>query len=405
MRGTSIRIHGKRLSEEQIANEIFNLISGEGPRPYPLTPTEVAKILGISRDTVYRYIKKLQGEKKILKLNSGKLLLPKQTEESKFKRFNSSHPITGDPLVADWMDDLVTRKNGAPIVKWRDRIRGLESVCNTCKVNPQDLIVSTKKTERIMRTFAKFYQQGTVFRSKAGAPSKGFRTGIYRRVQAVRDFCSFYDLTWRRGVNGIMSQKVPEHGKYGDIRLTASELEQADTFIKERWGLDSDIYRWFWVGIESCARFEAMYNMSLDYTKHQSSSGRITYIMTAIETKTQHIRGGKWFKYITRKDTQQSIDILKQRGKNRIYESTLAKYKFRKMISEQLKQIYQHLGKNTYFQSHTTHALRHVGAHYWLSKTNYNFGLIAEVGGWNTMDELKKSYGQIPPEKILEIIE
>lgn len=41
---------------------------------------------------------------------------------------------------------------------------------------------------------------------------------------------------------------------------------------------------------------------------------------------------------------------------------------------------------------------------YWLSKTNYNYGIIAEVGGWHTIDELKKSYGQIPPEKILEII-
>jgi len=48
--------------------------------------------------------------------------------------------------------------------------------------------------------------------------------------------------------------------------------------------------------------------------------------------------------------------------------------------------------------------LRHIGAHYWLSKTNYNYGIISEVGGWNTIDELKKSYGQIPPEKILEII-
>jgi hypothetical protein len=74
------------------------------------------------------------------------------------------------------------------------------------------------------------------------------------------------------------------------------------------------------------------------------------------------------------------------------------------MISDQLKQIYSHLGKNSYFQDRPSHALRHIGAHYWLSKTDYNFGLIAEVGGWNTIDELKKSYGQIPPEKILEVI-
>jgi len=48
--------------------------------------------------------------------------------------------------------------------------------------------------------------------------------------------------------------------------------------------------------------------------------------------------------------------------------------------------------------------LRHIDAHCWLAKTNYNYGVIAEVGGWHTIDELKKSYGQIPPEKILEII-
>jgi len=126
--------------------------------------------------------------------------------------------------------------------------------------------------------------------------------------------------------------------------------------------------------------------------------------MTAFETKTKYIRGGKWLKYITRKDTQKSIDLLKQSGKNRIYESNLPAYIFKEMISGQLKQVYHHLGKGEYFQNRPNHALRHIGAHYWLSKTDYNFGLIAEVGGWNTMDELKKSYGHIPPEKILEMI-
>jgi len=73
---------------------------------------------------------------------------------------------------------------------------------------------------------------------------------------------------------------------------------------------------------------------------------------------------------------------------------------------KKLSQIYKHLGRNTnYFLQHATHVLRHIGAHYWLSKTNYNYGIISEVGGWNTIDELKKSYGQIPPEKILELLE
>ena len=88
-----------------------------------------------------------------------------------------------------------------------------------------------------------------------------------------------------------MSQKVPNHGLYADLRLTEPELVQANYFIKEQFGIDSDIYRWFWIGIESCARLGALYNMSLDYTKHVTSK-KTTYIMTAFETKTKHIKGG-----------------------------------------------------------------------------------------------------------------
>jgi len=192
---------------------------------------------------------------------------------------------------------------------------------------------------------------------------------------------------------------------YADIRLTEQELEQADSFIKEQWGLDSDIYRWFWIGIETCARFGALYTMTNDYTTY-NNCGKTIYIMNVIESKTAHIRGGKWIKYITKKETQQSIDLLRARGCNKIYESNASRYAFQIDIREKLIQIYKYLGKNTsYFLSHSTHVLRHIGAHYWLAKTNYNYGIIAEVGGWHTIDELKKSYGQIPPEKILEIIE
>jgi len=229
---------------------------------------------------------------------------------------------------------------------------------------------------------------------------------IYFRVQGIRDFCSFYDITWKKGTTGIMSQKVPGHGKYADIRFTDEEFDAADKYIKEQWGLDSDIYRWFWIGVETCARLNALYNMSNQYTKHHTPSGKTIYVMTAYETKTQHIRGGKWTKYITRKDTQKSIDLLKSRGNDKIYESSLPKHKFQSEMNEKLIQIYSYLGKTSkYYSLHATHVLRHLGAHYWLSKTNYNYGIISEVGGWNTIDELKKSYGQIPPEKILEIIQ
>jgi len=129
-------------------------------------------------------------------------------------------------------------------------------------------------------------------------------------------------------------------------------------------------------------------------------------LMSVIETKTEDIRGGKWTKYITRPDTQKSLELLKERNCDRIFESKLAETPFKTKITQNISEIYAHLGKKEpYFFHHPSHALRHLGAHYWLAKTDYNYGIIAEVGGWHTIDELKKSYGQIPPEKILEIIE
>jgi len=399
-----LKLYGKKVTSEDILLEIQNLLYAKGHRPYPIKPVEIAKALGLSRKTVYNYISRLSKKGKIIRLRSGRFLLPR-LDEAEFREFNKHHEITSNPLVSEWMDDLLTRNQGSPIKTWKKRLRSLETVCNTCKVTPFDFTISNKKTEKIMRSFSKCFQNGEIVHSNRGNKPQGMNTTVYAKVQAVRDFCSFYDITWRKGVTGVMSQKVPNHGKYADVRLTTEEFDEADKFIKKRWGLDSDVYRWFWVGVESCARFRALYNMKNDWTKAERKSGGVVFVMSVIESKTENIRGGKWTKFITRPETQKSLELIKRKC-DRIYESKLSEYSFKKRINKDLSEIYQHLGKTEpYFHQHPSHVLRHIGAHYWLSKTNYNYGIIAEVGGWHTIDELKKSYGQIPPEKILEIIQ
>jgi len=144
-----IKLYGHKSTEEQIANEIYGLITGKGSRPHPLSITETAKTLGVSRDTIYRYIKKMKGDKPI-QISSGRLVLPKESLESKFYRFSSSNPIASDSLVSKWID-LLTRKGGLPVRSWKTRLRSLESVCNTCKIPPKNLIISEKNTEMILR--------------------------------------------------------------------------------------------------------------------------------------------------------------------------------------------------------------------------------------------------------------
>jgi len=118
---TIIKIHGSKATKEEITDEIYNLITGRGSKPYPVSITETARLLGVSRDTIYRYIKKMKGVKAIQKFPSGKLLLPRETPESKFCRFSSSNPIASEPLVAEWIDDLLTRKGGESAASWKTR--------------------------------------------------------------------------------------------------------------------------------------------------------------------------------------------------------------------------------------------------------------------------------------------
>lgn len=332
------------------------------------------------------------------------------------------------------------------MASWKNRINSVESVCNTCQVTPRQLIEMTQKEiEAVMQNYVDLYREGLSAKKNNYHFSKKYETllsdvlrickernlpmalyeaikikvedaeknrslkGItYVRAQGIRDYVGYYNITWKRGTGGVMSQKVVGHAKYGDIRLTDEELQKADSYIIQRWGVDSDIYRWFWIGIESCARFGALYSMSLEYTKHWTEKlEHFTYILTAFESKTKHIKGGKWTKYITREKTQNSIDLLKQRNGIRIWEAKLPKSKFQKMMRDAMFEIFLHLGKtNLYFFEHFNHVLRHIGAHYWLAKGNYkNHVIVAKIGGWNTVDEMIRSYGELPPEKILESVE
>lgn len=403
-----LRLYGKPATKDEIAQEVARLLLGDERRKIkPLGITQIAKNLNLERITIYRY-KDLAIDLGLIQTDkeTGKAVLPEKPQEEIFKKFTNEHKILENPLVSDWWQDLQTRKGGKPIGVARLRILQIEKICNTLKMNPESLLISHEQTEKICRNYLQMYKENKI----VGIVKKKGLVKIeyiqYFLACSVADFCGFHHMTWKKGVGGIMSRKVVGHGQYADIRLTKDELETANKFILKKYGLDSDVYRWFWVGVESACRFTAMYNMDLNYVKHKSEkTGNVTFFMTAIESKTSHIKGGKWTKYITRSETQKSIELLKSRGGTKILEQKLSQDKFTTFIQPKMLEIYKHLGKSGYFLEHPTHALRHISAHYWLSQTKYNYGAVAKICGWNTVDELRKSYGEMPPEVLLNVID
>ena len=143
-----VKLYGKKATQEKITKEIRDLLEGNATRPYPLTIAEISKVLGVCRQTVYNYINRISKENSISQLPSGHFFLPK-SPESEFRVFNKHHCITSDQLVSEWMDDLLTRKQGNPVKCWKARLNSLGVVCNTCKKNPKELLLSRINTSKI----------------------------------------------------------------------------------------------------------------------------------------------------------------------------------------------------------------------------------------------------------------
>ncbi len=406
------RLYGKPATEEAIARENARLLLGEPKRGVmPKTVKEICKILSYeSRQTHYKY-RGLAIELGYLTVDQdGNTKLPDKTPQTQFKKFTEENKLVDTPLGKEWVDNMFTRKGGKPIKSWKARLVNVTNWLNTLEISPEQLLVDLETTDKYARNFLKLYQEGKAKIKYRQDPNQSdIQKVAYVYSQAYRDFMNYHGLPYPKNYGGVSSQKVIGHGQYADIELTDEEIVKAKNYLIGKYGICSDEFRFFMMGVESCGRHDAVFNMTLDYTIDTNEDNtRKVYIFEMFEGKAEHIKGGKWKKYVTDLDLQTSIDDLKKKGINRLNEEELPKSKLDKKIRTALLDLYKYLGKDSihkgYFMEHYFHVLRHVGAHYWLRKTSYNHSVVALVGGWNIVQELVDSYGATPPSIIIKSI-
>jgi len=406
------RLYGKIASEDDIAREIARLLLGEPKRGVmPKSVKEVMQIMSYnSRTTFYAYRQRAI-DKKFLSLDENdKPILPAKTPMTAFKLFTKDNTLVDTPLGRDWVDNMFTRKGGKPIKLWKVRLTNLTNFCNTLEINPEALLVDLPTTDKYAQAFLKLYQEGKAKIRYLKDPSQSdIQKVAYTYSQAYRDFMNFHGLPYPKNYGGVSSQKVIGHGQYADVKLSESELEKAKQYLIDKYGICSDEFRFFMMGVQSCGRHQAVFGMTLDYElEEEEGTNEKTYIFKIFESKTEHIKGGILDKYVTDPELQKSIDDLKAKGINRLNEEELSKNALNNKIKKCLLDLYEYLGKSTihggYFKDHWFHVLRHVGAHYWLRRTGYNHSVVAMVGGWKIVQELIDSYGAVPHDIMMKRI-
>jgi len=397
------------LDEKEIkAKMVANKLLGDSSRQIePQNISQVTKAMGFKSTKSTYFYRDLAIKLGYLEIDeNGKAILPKISSMAQFKQFSKDHVILNDPLISYWYKKQLSKKGGKGIKVGKDMLNMLERFFNTLKITPEMLIIekSNRVVEDYRDDFLDHFRNATDQRQNTGA-KRGDIASINLRINyALASFCAVNNISWARG-DPAMSRKIVGHGKYAKERLSEEEFTKANQFLIDTYGLDSDEYRWFWIGIETCSRFGALESMKLQFDSIIGKNGKETLIMQAYEAKTKEKNGGMWEKYIKRSQTIESLKLLKSRNGTRIYENkeNYSKGKFKTKMQDGMKAIFTHLGKDPqgYYFKKPTHILRHLGAQRLLQKGNFtNHVLVAKVGGWHTVDELIKSYGDMPPDIV-----
>jgi len=222
---------------------------------------------------------------------------------------------------------------------------------------------------------------------------------------AIRHFLASKGIAIQRGMGaqfGLSGEKQ-NYGKYGHIKLSDDEIETARVMLREIGAKEIAFFDW---GIESCARYETLARTEIE--KIEATEDYLT--ARVYESKTEKT----WTKYLLinkyahARETANEIQALMEDGAKFLFLKDGRQSEINDMmadISKVLRSIYEKLGKrDQYFYMKPIHTLRHIGAHLWLRRTNYDYVLVAKIGGWESVQTLIDCYGEMPPEIVLEKI-
>ncbi len=373
----------------------------------PKRPTDIQRILHFKSDRTYKQRKKLAIELGLLKKdNFGRVVKPDLTPLDKFKTFKDTNQVLESPIIQRWWKKKSKKNKGKGTKQQWTMIRNLLAVFNTCNETPE-MLVAQKSTDHVVEIRDKYmeaYRAKTDWRMNKKAKHGDIESKEYNVNQALASLCAVHSISWERGTEE-MPRVVVGHGKYKKVRFSKNEFKKADKYLIEKFGVDSDEYRWFWIGVETCSRSSALMVMKLNYEEVLNKDGSTKSLhMDTFESKQEHTKaGGDVEKFVRRKNTIISIKALRKRGSNTIYENkaNLKKIQLKKYFTETMKDLYRFLGheETEYFFIRPNHTLRHLGAQYWLLKSDFrDFSIVAKIGDWANISELIDSYGGTPPE-------
>jgi integrase len=290
-------------------------------------------------------------------------------------RFEMSYWITKDlrssiPIIQKWIDVMIGRKCADDTIK--NRVKVLRRICMGLKV-------SKKKHEQIidwkLHPLAMTEEKALQF--IAEYIRRGYNDHKIRLV--LRNF-----LKYAKGdePTGISGEKV--FGKYGHIYTTKQKIRMILAWIQAK---SYKMYVFCKFMFKTATRATASMLAKLS-NFNQADKTIVIY------DKGRKRQKQKWTKHV---DNELLNDMLPLISNGELFQDIdlvearkLCKEAYRKFIPELASEIPMPL-----------HFWRHMFAQHMLRATNWNYTLVAMLGGWKDEKTLKDNYG-MPPDEIVK---
>jgi len=412
------KLRGKVATNRDFALEVAKLTVGNiNQNIPPLIEKRIALTLGFKNIASIQKLKALAKELNFFK----ELNQPKQTRSDYIVSQDLKDFVAQHEEVKAWVKLMNRRaKGGKPFGGTWKMVRKFRNVCETLKMNPVQWITGSSRqeildhSEECMNNYVDMYfkKEAKIQYKKNWVASDHTRLQVsYNHAEGVNDFMRTNGFAFQEGMGGVMSRSITAfHGNYSDTKFKDwKQYQDMKNYLADKFSLESDIFRWFSVGVEALPRAGAIKSMKNNFEEFTANKNHY-YIMKVFESKTSQYKKGIWEKYIRDKDTKESINFAAKKSDFVIIDRNI---QFpNKIIYPELRKLYEEFNIKTkervsgkpetqYHITHTSHVLRHCGAQLWLKLTNWDIAFVASMG-WKKSDELIDSYGEMPAEMKFE---
>ena len=242
------------------------------------------------------------------------------------------------------------------------------------------------------------------------------KTQLPRHIrQAIRHFLMVAKgISIPRGFGGQygLSGEKDSYGKYAHVRLSEEQIKRIRTIMsQDKEALEKGFDIAFEIGIQTCTRAFGIASLQISMIQQIENLYTVRVFEPKIKEGDTHLGkvGKYWTKYISKSLYQRIQEFIKQHpSRVLLFVDKVSIKEVKNWLTQfraYMKKVYEQIGiTEPYFYSHPVHSLRHSGAHRLLELTNWNYELVAKLGGWSDSKTLKDCYGAMPQEVLIRVV-